>query len=95
MMGIVIQIFQEEFPDTYIDKTFFKNQLRIILTPAEGLLLNRINLEGYNAKFVILQRLEIEEEDQIKIEQFRPSFERKDFNIEEDKEDNKKAENDD
>ncbi|CAD8178392.1 unnamed protein product [Paramecium pentaurelia] len=74
MMGIVIQIFQEELPDTFIDNTFFKNQLRIILAPAEGLFLNRISFEGYNTKFDIPQRLEIEEEDQIKIDQFRPTI---------------------
>ncbi|KAM3144724.1 hypothetical protein pb186bvf_003033 [Paramecium bursaria] len=72
MMGIIIQLFAENLPDTFIDNTFFQNQLRIILAPPEGLFLNRITFDAYNRKLEIPEPIELSEEDLSRINQFRP-----------------------
>ena len=42
MIGGIVQVFQNDFPEDFIKNSFGSNIINIWLAPAEGLLLDRI-----------------------------------------------------
>ena len=50
MIGCIIMIMVNHYPSSYIQNTFFRNQIHMPLAPAEGLFLKGINFDAYNKK---------------------------------------------
>lgn len=89
MIGVLVQIFQKDFPDVYIENSLTNNVVPVWLAPAEGLFLNRVNegkifcqfyffeqvsFESYNAKKDIPELMEITEEEVINYDIFKQYF---------------------
>lgn len=71
MIGMMVQIFQKDLPNVFLENSFFQNHVIIWLAPADGLFLNRMLFDGYNRKGDIPEALSFTEEEEKKIEEFR------------------------
>lgn len=70
MIGAIVQVFQNDFPEDFIKNSFGSNIINVWLAPAEGLLLDRIQFKGYNNKDDIPEKLDITEEEEKEIQKF-------------------------
>lgn len=64
MMGIICFIIQENYPDSFIDTTFFHNVVKIWIAPAHGLFLNQLNFSDYNKKAKTPESIEFDQTEQ-------------------------------
>lgn len=71
MVGMTIQMIQEELKDFYLDNSFCGNKMGVWLAPSQGLLLDRLNFHSYNKKENIPEKVVISEERIQKIEEFK------------------------
>lgn len=67
MVGTLVNICQESLPDTFIDECYGPEKKGLWLAPSEGLLLDRLNFDGYNKKSDIPEIIELSE-DQKKVQ---------------------------
>ena len=61
MIGCVIKVILNREPPSYIENTFFRNQITIPLAPANGLYLNSLHFDSYNKKKDIPQILSFDQ----------------------------------
>lgn len=71
MIGVIVQIFHEDLTPDFIDNTFFNNVIKLWLAPPQGLLLNRVNFDGYNNKIDIPEKLVIKSDEESKMLLFK------------------------
>lgn len=58
MIGCIAMVMVNEYPPSFIQNTFFRNQIHMPLAPAEGLFLNALDFTPYNRKKDIPQPLD-------------------------------------
>jgi tRNA pseudouridine38-40 synthase len=71
MIGIMIQVIQEDLKDGFIDNSFFQNSVNIWLAPPQGLFLDRVTFDAYNKKTDIPEKLEFNQEEEDKVTDFK------------------------
>lgn len=71
MVGMAVQLFQEDMDLFVMDNAFLKNKFPIWLAPSEGLLLDRLTFEGYNMRSDIPESLEFEESELAALTEFK------------------------
>jgi tRNA U38,U39,U40 pseudouridine synthase TruA len=62
-------------PDSYLDNSFFHNQARVWLAPAEGLYLEQMLFDFYNKKNDIPELLIFDDKEKLLLENFRTYIE--------------------
>ena len=65
MIGCIIMVMVNNYPSSFIQNTFFKNQIHMPVAPAEGLFLRGVNFQSYNKKKDIPQMLKFDGVDSI------------------------------
>ena len=63
MIGIMVQVIQEDLKDNFIDNSFYQNSVNIWLAPPQGLFLDRVTFDAYNQKTDIPEKLEFNPEE--------------------------------
>jgi len=71
MIGIMVQVIQEDLKDAFIDNSFFQNSVNIWLAPPQGLFLDRVTFDAYNKKNDIPEKLEFTQEEEEKLIDFK------------------------
>lgn len=71
MVGSLIQIFQEDYDESFLDNTFTYNKTPVWLAPSQGLLLDRIYFTAYNKKEDSPETLELTPEEDTLIENYK------------------------
>jgi tRNA pseudouridine38-40 synthase len=76
MVGMLIKICHEDLPGVETLKTAFKkDKFDAYLAPGEGLYLNRMTFDLYNKRKEVPLRVELNEQDEVRIEEFRKYLE--------------------
>jgi len=71
MIGIMVQVIQEDLKDNFIDNSFYQNSVNIWLAPPQGLFLDRVTFDAYNQKTDIPEKLEFNPEEEEKVTEFK------------------------
>lgn len=71
MVGMIVQMIQEDLEDWYLENSFCGNKMGVWLAPSQGLLLDRLNFDNYNKKDNIPEKIEISDEIGEHIEEFK------------------------
>lgn len=59
MVGMVVQMLQEDLQDFYLENSFCGNKMAVWLAPSQGLLLDRLNFDNYNSRGNIPEKIEL------------------------------------
>ena len=70
---MLIQMVQENLQDFYMDNSFCNNKMGIWLAPSEGLLLHKLNFDSYNKKNGIAETMELKDDENLRLENFKMS----------------------
>ncbi|KAL4476269.1 hypothetical protein ABPG74_010002 [Tetrahymena malaccensis] len=76
MMGMICMMIQEDYPDSFMDSSFFHNVMRIWLAPAHGLFLNRMRFDSYNKKPEIPEPIEFDKIEEDRLREMREMIEK-------------------
>ncbi|KAL4475492.1 hypothetical protein ABPG72_013316 [Tetrahymena utriculariae] len=76
MMGMICMMIQEDYPDNFMDSSFFHNVMRIWLAPAHGLFLNRMRFDSYNKKPEIPEPIEFDKFEEDRLREMREIIEK-------------------
>lgn len=71
MVGMTVQMVQEELGDFYLENSFCGNKMGVWLAPSQGLLLDRLNFHSYNKKENIPEKIRLDDKKIQNIEQFK------------------------
>ena len=74
MIGMIIYIFKNNLDEIYISKSFENEKFNILLAPSHGLLLDRIFFKYYNEDQDLKMKLELDCEEEKKVEIFKKKF---------------------
>lgn len=61
MIGMIAMIINQDYPDNFLESSFFHNVVKIWLAPAHGLFLHRMRFDSYNRKEDIPELVEFNE----------------------------------